>query len=53
MSREIHCPLGDGDFEAETDDELRQKVQAHAAQAHPELTSDQIDEVMAQAHDSH
>jgi hypothetical protein len=54
VSREIHCPLGDGDLEADDDEQLLEKVRAHAAQAHPELTEEQIQEVMAQgAHDSH
>lgn len=54
MSREIHCPMGDGHLEADDDAQLLKKVRAHAAEAHPELTEEQIQEVMAQgAHDSH
>lgn len=54
VSREIHCPMGDGHLEADDDVQLLEKVRAHAAEAHPELTEEQIQEVMAQgAHDSH
>jgi hypothetical protein len=54
MAREIHCPLGDGDLEADDDQQLLEKVRAHAAEAHPELTDEQIQQVMATgAHDSH
>ncbi len=45
--------MGDGHLEAENDEQLLEKVRDHAAQAHPELTEDQIQEVMAGAHDSH
>jgi hypothetical protein len=45
--------MGDGHLEAENDDELLEKVRSHAAEAHPELTEDQIQQVMAQAHDGH
>ena len=54
VSREIHCPMGDGHLEADDDAQLLEKVRAHAAEAHPELTEEQIQQVMAQgAHDSH
>ncbi len=54
MSREIHCPLGDGDLRADDDEQLLAKVRAHAAEAHPELSEEQIQQVMAEgAHDSH
>lgn len=54
VSREIHCPMGDGHLEADDDEQLLEKVRAHAADAHPELTEEQIQQVMAQgAHDSH
>ena len=39
---------------ADDDAQLLEKVRAHAAEAHPELTEEQIQQVMAQgAHDSH
>ncbi len=54
MTRELHCPFGDGHIEAENDDELLEKVKAHAAEAHPDLTEEQLQQVVAQgAHDSH
>ena len=54
VSREIHCPMGDGHIEADDDEQLLEKVRAHAAEAHPELTEEQIQQVMAHgAHDSH
>ncbi len=54
VSREIHCPMGDGHLQADDDEQLLEKVRAHAVEAHPELTEEQIQQVMAQgAHDSH
>lgn len=46
--------MGDGDLQAENDEQLLEKVRAHAAEAHPELTEEEIQQVMAAgAHDSH
>ncbi len=46
--------MGDGDLQADDDAQLLEKVRAHAAEAHPELTAEQVQEVMANgAHDSH
>ena len=46
--------MGDGDLQADDDAQLLEKVRAHAADKHPELTDEQIQGVMAQgAHDSH
>jgi predicted small metal-binding protein len=54
MTREVHCPFGDGHIEADDDEQLLEKVRAHAADAHPELTDEQVQQVVAQgAHDSH
>jgi hypothetical protein len=54
MTREVHCPFGDGHIEADDDEQLLEKVRAHAADAHPELTDEQVLQVVAQgAHDSH
>jgi Protein of unknown function (DUF1059) len=54
VSRELHCPFGDGHLEADDDEQLLEKARAHAADAHPELTDEQVQEVVAQgAHDSH
>lgn len=54
MTREVHCPFGDGHVEADDDQQLLEKVRAHAAEAHPELTDEQVQQVVAQgAHDSH
>lgn len=54
MSRELHCPFGDGHLEADDDEQLLEATRAHAAEAHPELTDEQVKEVVAQgAHDSH
>ena len=46
--------MGDGHLEADDDEQLLEKVRAHAAEAHPELTEEQIPAAVAQgAHDSH
>ena len=46
--------MGDGDLQADDDEQLLAKVRAHAAEAHPELSDEQIQQVMAEgAHDSH
>ena len=54
MTRELHCPMGDGHLDADDDEQLLEKVRAHAAEAHPELTDEQLRAIVAQgAHDSH
>jgi hypothetical protein len=46
--------MGDGHLEADDDEQLLQMVRAHAAEAHPELTDEQLQELVVQgAHDSH
>lgn len=48
MSRELDCPLGDGHLEADTDEQLLEKARAHAREAHPELSDEQLQEVVSQ-----
>jgi hypothetical protein len=48
MSRELDCPMGDGHLEADTDEELLSQARAHAAEAHPELTEEQLRGVVEQ-----
>lgn len=48
MSRELDCPMGDGHLEADNDEELLEKARAHAREAHPELSDDQLRAVFAQ-----
>jgi hypothetical protein len=46
--------MGDGHLDADDDEQLLEKVRAHAAEAHPELTDEQLRAIVAQgAHDSH
>jgi hypothetical protein len=46
--------MGDGNLAADDDEQLLAKVRAHAAEAHPELTDEQLQQLVAQgAHDSH
>jgi hypothetical protein len=46
--------MGDGNLAADDDEQLLEKVRAHAAEAHPELTDEQLQQLVAQgAHDSH
>ena len=48
MSRELDCPRGDGHLEAETDDQLLEMARAHARDAHPELTDEQLQAVVSE-----
>jgi hypothetical protein len=46
--------MGDGHLQADDDEQLLEKVRAHAAEAHPQLTEEQLQQLVAQsAHDSH
>jgi len=48
MSRELDCPMGDGHLEADTDEQLLEKARAHASEAHPELSDEQLQAVVSQ-----
>jgi hypothetical protein len=48
MSRELDCPMGDGHLEAENDEQLLEQARAHARDAHPELSDEQLQAVVAQ-----
>jgi hypothetical protein len=48
MSRELDCPLGDGHLEADDDQQLLEKARAHARDAHPELSDEQLQAVVSQ-----
>ena len=54
MTRELHCPMGDGHLEAEDDAQLLEMARAHVKEAHPELSDEQVQQIVAQgAHDAH
>jgi hypothetical protein len=46
----VHCPCGKN-VEAETDDELVEKVNAHVASDHPDLEPFSREQVMEMAHE--
>ena len=48
----VHCPCGEV-FEAETDDELVEKVQQHVREDHPELETEYTREKMLSIADDH
>ncbi len=51
MSKVVHCECGT-DVEAETEDELVVKVEAHVTESHPELVGKMSrEQILEMAHD--
>ena len=48
MTREVDCPFGDGHIEADDDETLLERVRAHAADKHPELTDERVRQVVTE-----